>query len=88
MQDGGGVSHTKGWIFGYKLHLIASTNGSVIVPLVADFTTANIDDNQMYSTVTCGLPITIIRKISYIYMQILDMMIINCTISVQIYDFN
>jgi hypothetical protein len=66
MQDGGGVSHTKGWIFGYKLHLIASTNGSVIVPLVADFTTANIEDNQMYSTVTCSLPITIIRKISYI----------------------
>jgi Transposase DDE domain len=26
-----GFSHTKGWIFGYKLHLISST-GSTIVP--------------------------------------------------------
>jgi hypothetical protein len=34
-----GFSHTKGWIFGYKLHLISST-GSIIVPLAADFTTA------------------------------------------------
>ena len=40
-----GFSHTKGWIFGYKLHLI-STTGSIIVPLAADFTTANIPDNQ------------------------------------------
>ena len=31
-----GFSHTKGWIFGYKLHLISST-GSIIVPLSADF---------------------------------------------------
>ena len=43
-----GFSHTKGWIFGYKLHMVAST-GSIIVPLAADFTTANIPDNQMYS---------------------------------------
>ena len=41
-----GFSHTKGWIFGYKLHLISST-GSIIIPLPADFTTANIPDNQM-----------------------------------------
>jgi hypothetical protein len=34
-----GFSHTKGWIFGYKLHLISST-GSIIVLLAADFTTA------------------------------------------------
>jgi len=60
-----GFSHTKGWIFGYKLHLISSTIGSIIVPLAADVTTANIQDNQMYSTVICSLPITIIRKISY-----------------------
>jgi hypothetical protein len=33
-----GFSHTRGWIFGYKLHLISST-GSLIVP--ADFTQAN-----------------------------------------------
>ena len=43
-----GFSHTRGWIFGYKLHLISST-GSTIVPLAADFTTANVQDNQMYN---------------------------------------
>jgi hypothetical protein len=43
-----GFSHTKGWIFGYKLHLISSTS-SIIVPLAADFTTANVQDNQMYN---------------------------------------
>jgi DDE family transposase len=42
-----GFSHTKGWIFGYKLHVISST-GSLIIPLSADFTTANVQDNQMY----------------------------------------
>jgi hypothetical protein len=57
-----GFSHTKGWIFGYKLHLISSTNGSVIVPLAADFTTANIPDNQMYSVLTASLPVAIIRR--------------------------
>ncbi len=43
-----GFSHTRGWIFGYKLHLISST-GSTIVPFAADFTTANVQDNQMYN---------------------------------------
>ena len=43
-----GFSHTKGWIFGYKLHVISST-GSLIIPLSADFTTANVQDNQMYN---------------------------------------
>jgi hypothetical protein len=28
-----GFSHTKGWIFGYKLHLISSTAGSIILYL-------------------------------------------------------
>jgi len=60
-----GFSHTKGWIFGYKLHLISST-GSIIVPLAADFTTANIPDNQMYSVLTASLlPITIIKRMLY-----------------------
>jgi Transposase DDE domain len=58
-------SHTKGWIFGYKLHLISSTSGSIIVPLTADFTTANIPDNQMYSILTASLPVTIIRRTLY-----------------------
>jgi len=43
-----GFSHTKGWMFGYKLHVISST-GSLIIPLSADFTTANVQDNQMYN---------------------------------------
>ena len=60
-----GFSHTKGWIFGYKLHLISST-GSIIVPLAADFTTANIPDNQMYSIlITASLPVTMIKRILY-----------------------
>ena len=46
-----GFSHTKQWIFGYKLHLVSST-GSLIVPLSADFTQANAYDNQMYSAIT------------------------------------
>ncbi|MER5175972.1 MAG: hypothetical protein ABJB76_09640 [Candidatus Nitrosocosmicus sp.] len=39
-----GFSHTKGWIFGYKLHMVSSTiSSSVVVPLsVADVTTANV----------------------------------------------
>jgi hypothetical protein len=48
-----GFSHTKGWIFGYKLHLISST-GSTIVPLAADFTTANVQDNQLYNPMTAS----------------------------------
>ena len=43
-----GFSHTKGWIFGYRLHMISNT-GSIIGPLGADFTTANVQDNQMYT---------------------------------------
>jgi Transposase DDE domain len=51
MQDGDSVSHTKGWIFGYKLHITSST-GSLIVPLSADFTQANIQGNQIYPAIT------------------------------------
>ena len=57
-----GFSHTKRWIFGYKLHLISSTSGSVIISLAADFTTANITDNQIYSILTASLPVTITRR--------------------------
>ncbi len=56
-------SDTKeGCIFGYKLHLISSTGGSIIVPLAADFTTANIPDNEMYSILTGSLPVTKIKR--------------------------
>lgn len=48
-------SHTRGWIFGYKLHLISST-GSLIVPLSAEYTRANVPDNQIYPTTTASLP--------------------------------
>jgi hypothetical protein len=48
-----GFSHTKQWIFGYKLHLVSST-GSLIVPLSADFTQANAYDNQIYPAITCS----------------------------------
>lgn len=43
------------------MHLVAST-GPIIVPLAADFTTANIPDNQMYSVLTASLPLTIIKR--------------------------
>ncbi len=46
-----GFSRTKGWVFRYKMHLACST-GSLIVPLSADFTTANITDNKMYESIT------------------------------------
>ena len=59
-----GFSHTKGWIFGYKLHLISNT-GSIILPLAVDFTTANIPDNQVYSILTASLPVTIIKRTLY-----------------------
>ena len=49
-----GFSHTKGWIFGYKLHITAST-GSLTEPLSADFTQADVQDNQMYSAITYPL---------------------------------
>src|SRR6476660_1953845 len=47
-------SHTKHWIFGYKLHITAST-GSLIIPLSADFTQADdVQYNQIYPTMTCS----------------------------------
>ncbi len=44
-----GYSHTKGWVFGYRLHLTSTTAtaGKRSVPLTADVTTANVQDNQM-----------------------------------------
>jgi len=68
-----GFSHTRGWIFGYKLHLISSTD-SLIVPLAADVTTANIPDNQVYPELTSsmtssssksGLSPEIIKKVHF-----------------------
>ena len=42
-----GFSGTKGWLFGYKLHMSCST-GKLVVPLSAGMTPANVYDNQMY----------------------------------------
>jgi hypothetical protein len=60
-----GFSHTKGWIFGYKLHLISSTVGSIVIPLVVDFTTANVQDNQVYPGLVSCLPSITIKKTHY-----------------------
>jgi Transposase DDE domain len=50
-----GFSHTKHWIFGYKLHITSST-GSPMVSLSADFTHADVQNNQMYPAITSSLP--------------------------------
>ena len=48
-----GFSDTRGWIFGYKLHITAST-GSLIVPLSADFTQADVqqDNDISYNNIS------------------------------------
>ena len=45
-----GFSKSKGWVFGYKLHMSCST-GRLIVPLSAYITTANVHDSKPY----CGI---------------------------------
>ena len=64
-----GFSHTRGWIFGYKLHMVCSTGSSVVVPLTADVTTANIPDNQVYPGLTSSSSFTLssetIKKIHF-----------------------
>ena len=49
-----GYSRTKNWLFGYKIHIVCST-GSLIAPLSAFFTTANVQDNQMYGELISSL---------------------------------
>jgi hypothetical protein len=39
-----GYSHTKGWVFGYKLHLTCTTAGDLVVPLTANVTDANVQE--------------------------------------------
>jgi hypothetical protein len=47
-----GYSHTKEWIFGYKLHMVCSTDlSSTTVPLSADVTTANVSHKPIYPDV-------------------------------------
>lgn len=62
-----GFSHTKRWIFGYKLHIVSSTD-SIVIPLTAEVTTANIPDNQVYPDLTSSpnnLSPKTIKKIHY-----------------------
>jgi len=61
-----GYSHTKGWIFGYKLHLTCST-GKIVVPLTADVTTANVPDNRMYIPLTSS-PLSVFSLPYVLYM--------------------
>ncbi len=49
-----GFSKSKGWVWGYKLHMSCST-GKLIVPLSADITTANVSDNKMYDKLIYSL---------------------------------
>lgn len=61
-----GFSHTKGWIFGYKLHMVSSTDStSVVVPLMADVTAANVPDNQVYPALVSSLPSETVKKVHY-----------------------
>jgi hypothetical protein len=61
-----GYSHTKEWIFGYKLHMICSTDpSSTIIPLSADVTTANVSDKPIYPDLVSGLSPETLKKIHY-----------------------
>ncbi len=42
-----GFSKSKGWVYGYKLHMSCST-GRLVVPLSACVTTANVHDSKPY----------------------------------------
>ena len=66
-----GYSHTKGWVFGYKLHL-TSTVGKIIVPLTADVTTANVPDNRMYIPLTSSSPSPSAFSLPYLLYMIAD----------------
>jgi hypothetical protein len=55
-----GFSHTRQWIFGHKLHITSST-GSLIILLSADFTQAEVQDNQRYPA-TSSFP----KKVCYV----------------------
>ena len=49
-----GFSKSKGWILGYKLHVSCSTD-DLVVPLSADYTTANISDNMSYRSLVYSI---------------------------------
>ncbi|MEM3025811.1 MAG: transposase [Candidatus Nitrosotenuis sp.] len=49
-----GFSKSRGWVFGYKLHMSCST-GKIAVPLSACVTTANVYDPHMYDVLVAPL---------------------------------
>jgi len=63
-----GRSRTKGWLFGYKLHMICSTDPtSRVIPLsAADVTTANISDKPAYPELVSSLLPETLKKIHYV----------------------
>ena len=65
MLNGVSVIRRRAGYFGYKLHMISSTAASIIVPLSADVTTANVQDNQVYNALTSSLPSTTVKKTHY-----------------------
>ncbi len=74
-----GYSHTKGWVFGYKLHL-TSTTGEIVVPLTADVTTANVPDNKMYVPLTSSSSSSAFSLPYVLYMIAIQVMTIRtCT---------
>ena len=71
-----GYSYTKGWVFGYKLHLtcttitaVASGGEQLVVPLTADVTTANVPDNKMYVPLTSS---SLIFPLSSLWYMVAD----------------
>lgn len=50
-----GFAKTKGWIFGYKMHMTSST-GKLVVPLSTEITPANIHDHLRYQDLIEHLP--------------------------------
>ena len=70
-----GYSHTKGWVFGYKLHLTSTTTTTasavsgggehLVVPLTADVTTANVPDNKMYVSLTSPFSVFSLPSVLY-----------------------
>ncbi|CAN5835569.1 hypothetical protein BH23THE1_BH23THE1_15200 [soil metagenome] len=62
-----GYSRTKEWIFGYKLHMVSSTDpSSTAVPVSADVTTANnVSDKHVYPDVIPCLSPETLKKIHF-----------------------
>jgi hypothetical protein len=66
-----GYSHTKGWVFGYKLHLTCTTC-KLVVPLTANITTANIPDNKMYVPLTSSSSSSLVFPLSSLRHMVAD----------------